>query len=69
MKLPVSWLTEWIDHGLAPDELAHRLTMLGIEVESVVPLSGPLNRLVIGRVTEIRPHPNADRLSLCREGP
>lgn len=67
MKICDSWLREWVDHGLDAAALAERLTMLGLEVESVTSVgssvSGPL---VVGRVVGKRPHPGADRLSLCR---
>jgi phenylalanyl-tRNA synthetase beta chain len=66
MKICDSWLQDWIEHGLDMEGLAHRLTMLGLEVESVVPVGAPLENVVVGRVIEVRRHPNADKLSLCR---
>jgi phenylalanyl-tRNA synthetase beta chain len=65
MRICDSWLREWIEHGLDADALAHRLTMLGLEVDSVTRLAGRMDRLVVGRVTDLRRHPNADKLSLC----
>jgi phenylalanyl-tRNA synthetase beta chain len=66
MKICDSWLREWVNHGLGPDALAERLTMLGLEVESVAALGSASGPLVVGRVLARRPHPGADRLSLCR---
>ncbi len=66
MKLPVSWLSDWIEHRLDGDSLAQRLTMLGLEVDAMAPVGARVAGLVVGRVLEVRPHPNADRLSLCR---
>jgi phenylalanyl-tRNA synthetase beta chain len=49
----------------APHELAHRLAMLGAPVDEVVELSEGIRSVVVARVAEVRPHPNADRLRLC----
>ena len=65
MNISASWLSDYVAHGLAPDDLAERLTMSGLEVEGV-DQSGPmLNGVVVGHVREVRPHPNADRLRVC----
>lgn len=66
MKVCESWLRDWVVYEMPGDELPHRLTMLGLEVESVQPVAPPLSAVVIGEVLERRPHPNADKLSLCR---
>ncbi len=66
MKVPYSWMAEYCDPGLDPQELAERLAMTGTEVERVV-RTGPedTDGFVIGRVLEAGPHPDADRLSVC----
>jgi len=64
MKLPLSWLKQYIDVDLPAQELAHRLTMAGIEVGEVDVIGG-WTEVFVGRVTDVRPHPNADRLRLC----
>jgi phenylalanyl-tRNA synthetase beta chain len=82
MKVPLSWLREFVDIELDLPDLAERLTLAGLEVESVhlagLALPGPGPRLkvtglswdpetiVVGAVWEVMPHPNADRLVLCR---
>lgn len=66
MKVCDSWLQEHVAHGLDPEALSHRLTMLGLEVDALEREGEPLERVVAGRVLALRPHPNADRLSLCR---
>lgn len=66
MKTCDSWLREWVGHGLDPAALAHRLTMLGLEVDAVEAVGESLDLVVVGSVVERRPHPNADKLSLCR---
>ena len=64
MKVPVSWLRQYVDVDLPPRELAHRLTMAGVEVGEVDEIGG-WSEVFVGRVTGVRQHPNADRLSLC----
>ncbi len=65
MKIPLSWLKEYVDLALPPAELAHRLTMAGVEVGEVTVIGG-WPGCVVGQVLEKGRHPNADRLSLCR---
>ena len=65
MKISEKWLREWVDPALDSAALAHRLTMLGLEVDSVEPVAGTLESVVVGKVLEIARHPNADRLSVC----
>jgi phenylalanyl-tRNA synthetase beta chain len=69
--VPLSWLREHVDPGMAPEELAARLSRTGTLVEEVhhlgVPaVDGNLGAFRVGRVLEARRHPNADRLSVCR---
>jgi phenylalanyl-tRNA synthetase beta chain len=66
MKLSESWLREWVDPEIDSEALAHHLTMLGLEVDGVEPVAGPLTDIVVGEVREVSAHPDADRLSLCR---
>ncbi len=66
MNVTQNWLKTYIDFDFSPNELAERLTMLGIEVESVKQLGTALEGVVIGKVDAIRPHPNADKLVLCQ---
>lgn len=66
MNVTLNWLKTYIDFDLSAEELADRLTMLGIEVEAIKELSTALNGVVVGKVTTIRPHPNADKLVLCQ---
>jgi phenylalanyl-tRNA synthetase beta chain len=66
MKLSESWLREWVDPPLSTDALARRLTMAGLEVDSVEPVAAPLPNVVVADVRVVRPHPEADRLSVCQ---
>ena len=66
MKVPLSWLKNYVPVSLSPDDLAHRLTMAGIEVGEVEETGGNWDRdkVLVGRVLEVDRHPNADRLTL-----
>ena len=66
MRISTAWLSEWVDTGLQPGELAERLTSLGLEVDSIESLGEGFEDVVVGEVLEVNAHPNADRLSLCR---
>lgn len=89
MKVPLTWLEEYVEIDLSIEELAHRLTLAGLEVEEIryvgLPLPGEKagdeevrreakisgfswdrDKIVVGAIHEVMPHPNADRLVLCR---
>lgn len=83
MKIPISWIKEYVNITLPLPKLASRLTLAGLEVEDIllvglaVPegeqqefnihgLSWDPEKIVVGAVHEVMPHPNADRLVLCR---
>ena len=65
MRVPLSWLKEYVDVEMSTEELAHRLTMAGIEVGDTIELGGWTD-CYVGQVLEVEQHPNADRLSLCQ---
>ena len=65
MKVSLSWLRKYVDVDLNIDDLADALTMVGLEVEAFSDRYDYLNSVVIGRIVEISPHPNADKLKLC----
>ncbi len=66
MKILYSWLKEWIDTRLTPAQVQDALTMAGVEVSSCRYLGDGFDSVVTARILEMKPHPNADRLSLCR---
>ena len=66
MKITLNWLRHYVDFDWSPDELAQRLTLLGLEVESVEKVGGELDGVVVAQVLSRDKHPNADKLSLCR---
>jgi phenylalanyl-tRNA synthetase beta chain len=67
MRVPYSWLREYCDPGVEPDQLAERLAMTGTEVERVGAVGPPSPEgFVIGRVLSAEQHPDADRLRVCQ---
>ena len=71
MRVPVSWLREYVPVELPLDELAEKLSVASAEVEAIERIGVPdgdgnLDRFRVGRVLEAEKHPNADRLQLCR---
>lgn len=64
MQVPLKWLREYVDVALPPDELAHKLTMAGLEVERITHVGADWNNVYVGQILEIGRHPNADRLLL-----
>lgn len=65
MLISANWLSDYVQHDLSPDELADLLTMSGLEVESVERIGLTTDDIVVGKVLDVRDHPNADRLRLC----
>jgi len=65
VRINLEWLREWVDVDADGAGLAEELTTAGLEVDDVVPAGPSLDGVVVGHVVECRPHPNADKLSLC----
>ena len=66
MQFPESWLREFCDPPISTAELAQQLTMAGLEVESMRPAAPPFHGVVVAEGLAVEPHPNADRLRVCR---
>jgi len=66
MRVSYLWLKNLVDFSLSPKELAELLTMDGLEVESLEPVGPELEGVYVGEVLEVHPHPNADKLTLCK---
>ncbi|GGC00351.1 phenylalanine--tRNA ligase beta subunit [Oxalicibacterium flavum] len=66
MQFSESWLRTMVDPSMTSDELAHMLTMSGLEVEEVEPVAPPFSGVVVAEVREVVKHPDADRLRVCQ---
>ena len=66
MRVSLNWLRELIDIDLTPEELGKTLTIAGFEVEDIEDLGTLANGVVVGKVVDRQPHPNADKLSVCK---
>ena len=66
MRVPYSWLTEWVSVPWSPKELGSRLTMAGLELEALEPAAPPFSGVVVAEILSADPHPQADKLRVCR---
>jgi phenylalanyl-tRNA synthetase beta chain len=66
MQFSENWLRSMVDPKMNSDELAHLLTMSGLEVEEVEAVAPPFSNVVVAEVMEVVRHPNADRLNVCQ---
>lgn len=65
MKISYNWLQEYIDLEWTPEQVSDKLTLVGLEVEEWIRTGSLLEGVIVGSVTNVRPHPDADRLRLC----
>jgi phenylalanyl-tRNA synthetase beta chain len=65
MKVPLSWLREYVSVSLSAKEIAGRLTMAGIEANVVDVTGKSWDKITVGQIIALEPHPNADRLQLA----
>jgi phenylalanyl-tRNA synthetase beta chain len=66
MKVTLNWLKQYVDFDWSPEQLAERLTMLGLEVEGVQKLAGDFDGIVVAQILTRDKVPNADKLSVCK---
>jgi phenylalanyl-tRNA synthetase beta chain len=66
MKVPYSWLAEWVKVPWPAPELGSRLTMAGIELEALGCAAPPFSGVVVAQIVSAEPHPQADKLQVCR---
>lgn len=66
MRVSLNWLKEFVDIDLSAEELAHELTMLGLEIESIERLGEEIQEVYVGRILSIEPHPDADKIVVCQ---
>ena len=66
MKINHQWLSAWVRTDLNASEVAERFTLAGLEVDQCLPVAPALEGVVVGEITEVESHPDADRLRVCR---
>ena len=66
MQFPHSWLTQHANPNLSPDQLAHLLTMAGLEVEETTLAAPMFSGVVVAEVKSVEKHPDADRLNVTQ---
>lgn len=66
MKFSELWLREWVNTTLDSEALSNQITMAGLEVDGVEPVSGAFTGVVVGEVVECGQHPNADKLRVTK---
>ncbi|NLY59305.1 MAG: phenylalanine--tRNA ligase subunit beta, partial [Gammaproteobacteria bacterium] len=66
MKFSEQWLRSWVNPAVSRDELVARLSMTGLEVDSVTPAAGEFSGVVVGEILSAEQHPDADKLRVCR---
>ncbi len=66
MKVSLSWLKYYVDIKVPVEELCDKMVMAGFEVESIEDLSKTMERVVVGRILDIKPHENSDHLQICQ---
>lgn len=66
MQFSENWLRTLVNPKMSSDELAHLLTMSGLEVEELEPVAPPFSQIVVAEVREVVKHPDADRLNVCQ---
>ena len=66
MRFNESWLRQWVNPDLDTEALCHQLSMAGLEVDGTEPAAPAFSGVVVAEVESVEPHPEADRLTLCR---
>jgi phenylalanyl-tRNA synthetase beta chain len=66
MRIPYSWLTDWVRVPWRAPELGSRLTMAGLELEALEPAAPPFSGVVVAEILSAQKHPQADKLRVCR---
>lgn len=66
MLLPIQWLEKYIEVDVSDKELSDKLTSSGSNVESIIKRSNQIKNVVVGRIENIEPHNNADKLVVCQ---
>ncbi|WP_437884045.1 phenylalanine--tRNA ligase subunit beta [Pseudomonas sp. LRF_L74] len=66
MKFSEQWLRSWVNPAVSREELVARLSMVGLEVDAVIPVAGAFSGVVVGEILSTEQHPDADKLRVCQ---
>ncbi len=66
MVVTYNWLKEFVDFDLSPEELSHRLTMAGLEVDAMEKMGAGLESVIVAHLVSVDKHPDAERLTVCK---
>ena len=66
MKFSEQWLRSWVNPAVSRDELVARLSMVGLEVDAVIPVAGQFSGVLVGEILSAEQHPDADKLRVCQ---
>ena len=66
MKVPFSWLKDYVDIEIGAQELQEKLFSCGFEVEELIYVGAEIDRCVVGKILSVEKHPDADKLKICR---
>ncbi|MBK5000020.1 phenylalanine--tRNA ligase subunit beta [Pseudomonas sp. S31] len=66
MKFSEQWLRGWVNPQVSRDDLVARLSMAGLEVDSVTPAAGQFSGIIVGEILATEQHPDADKLRVCQ---
>ncbi len=66
MKISEQWLREWVSPALTTAELAHQITMAGLEVDAIESVAGVFSGVVVAQILSAEQHPDADKLRICQ---
>lgn len=66
MRISLNWLKEYVDLNVDVDTLARQMTMLGLEIEAIERPGAEVSQVYIGKILSIEPHPDADKLVVCK---
>ena len=66
MNINEQWLREWVSPALTTEELAHQITMAGLEVDAIEPVAGAFSGVVVAEIVSAEQHPDADKLRVCQ---
>ena len=65
MRIPESWLREWVDPPVSLDQLCDQLTNLGLEVDAVESVGSDFSDVVVGEIASVESHPQSEKLTVC----